>query len=195
MDLVALVTSMPFAVATGVEIDAAAAELVRGRLAWAPERCTTGGLLHGGAVMTLADSVGAVCAFLNLPEGASTSTIESKTNFFRGVRDGEIVATAQPLHVGRTTIVVQTDVRTADDKRVALVTQTSRHPRASSPDDHNVAIDRITVGNGALQNTKPSPISSPALDDAQWHAPTLRRVRGARRRRARHRPRRASPRV
>ena len=97
---------------------------VRGRLAWAPERCTTGGLLHGGAVMTLADSVGAVCAFLNLPEGASTSTIESKTNFFRGVRDGEIVATAQPLHVGRTTIVVQTDVRTADDKRVALVTQT-----------------------------------------------------------------------
>ena len=124
MDLVALVASMPFAVATGVEIDAAAAESVRGRLAWAPERCTTGGLLHGGAVMTLADSVGAVCAFLNLPEGASTSTIESKTNFFRGVRDGEIVATAQPLHVGRTTIVVQTDVRTAADKRVALVTQT-----------------------------------------------------------------------
>ena len=124
MDLVALVASMPFAVATGVEIDAAAAASVRGRLAWAPERCTTGGLLHGGAVMTLADSVGAVCAFLNLPEGASTSTIESKTNFFRGVRDGEIVATAQPLHVGRTTIVVQTDVRTADDKRVALVTQT-----------------------------------------------------------------------
>ena len=124
MDLVALVASMPFAVATGVEIDAAAAASVRGRLAWAPERCTTGGLLHGGAVMTLADSVGAVCVFLNLPEGASTSTIESKTNFFRGVRDGEIVATAQPLHVGRTTIVVQTDVRTADDKRVALVTQT-----------------------------------------------------------------------
>ena len=124
MDLVALVASMPFAVATGVEIDAAAAESVRGRLAWAPERCTTGGLLHGGAVMTLADSVGAVCAFLNLPEGASTSTIESKTNFFRGVRDGEIVATAQALHVGRTTIVVQTDVRTAADKRVALVTQT-----------------------------------------------------------------------
>jgi 1,4-dihydroxy-2-naphthoyl-CoA hydrolase len=124
MDLVALVASMPFAVATGVEIDAAAAASVRGRLAWAPERCTTGGLLHGGAVMTLADSVGAVCAFLNLPAGASTSTIESKTNFFRGVRDGEIVATAQPLHVGRTTIVVQTDVRTADDKRVAFVTQT-----------------------------------------------------------------------
>ncbi len=123
-DLVALVASMPFAVATGVEIDAATAGAVRGRLGWAPERCTTAGLLHGGAVMTLADSVGAVCAFLNLPEGASTSTIESKTNFFRGVREGEIVATAQPLHVGRTTIVVQTDVRTWDDKRVALVTQT-----------------------------------------------------------------------
>jgi uncharacterized protein (TIGR00369 family) len=124
MDLVALVASVPFAVATGVVLDAASADEVRGRLAWAPERCTTAGLLHGGAVMTLADSVGAVCAFLNLPEGAATSTIESKSNFFRGVRDGEIVATAQPLHVGRTTIVVQTDVRTADDKRVALVTQT-----------------------------------------------------------------------
>jgi 1,4-dihydroxy-2-naphthoyl-CoA hydrolase len=124
MDLVALVASMPFAVATGVEIDEASAAAVRGRLAWTADRCTIGGLLHGGAVMTLADSVGAVCAFLNLPQGASTSTIESKTNFFRGVRDGEIVATAQPLHVGRTTIVVQTDVRDTDAKRVALVIQT-----------------------------------------------------------------------
>jgi len=74
--------------------------------------------------MTLADSVGAVCAFLNVPTGASTSTIESKTNFFRGVRDGEVVGTARPLHVGRRTIVVQTDIRDAAGKRVALVTQT-----------------------------------------------------------------------
>ena len=80
--------------------------------------------MHGGAVMTLADSLGAVCAFLNLPPGASTSTITSSTNFFRAVRDGEVVGTTRPLHVGRTTIVVQTELRDANDKLVALVTQT-----------------------------------------------------------------------
>jgi uncharacterized protein (TIGR00369 family) len=74
--------------------------------------------------MTLADTLGAVCAFLNLPPGAGTSTIESKTNFFRGVRAGVAHGTTTPLHVGRTTIVVQTDVRDDDGKRVALVTQT-----------------------------------------------------------------------
>ena len=124
MDLAQLVASMPFAVATGVVLDHADASEVRGRLSWSPDRCTAGGLLHGGAVMTLADSVGAVCAFCNLPPGANTSTIESKTNFFRGVRDGEVTAVAQPLHVGRTTIVVQSDVRDERGKRVALVTQT-----------------------------------------------------------------------
>ena len=120
----ALVDSMPFATALGIKLDAAGADEVRGRMDWAADRCTIGGALHGGALMTLADSVGAVCAFLNLPEGASTSTIESKTNFFRGVRDREVIATSRPVHVGRTTIVVQTDIRDVDDKRVALVTQT-----------------------------------------------------------------------
>jgi uncharacterized protein (TIGR00369 family) len=115
---------MPFARETGVEITAAAAEAVRGRLDWAPERCTSGGVLHGGAVMTLADSLGAICAFLNLPDGALTSTIESKTNFFRGVREGFAEATSRPLHVGRSTIVVQTDVFDSEGKRVAQVTQT-----------------------------------------------------------------------
>lgn len=121
-----LLASMPFAVAIGVEIEAASAEEVTGRMAWAAERCTIGGALHGGALMALADSLGAVCAFLNLPEGATgTSTIESKTNFFRGVRDGHVAATSRPLHVGRTTIVVQTDlVDGGSGKRVAQVTQT-----------------------------------------------------------------------
>ena len=96
-------------------------------MAWAADRCTIGGLLHGGALMTLADSVGAVCAFLNLPEGASTSTIESKTNFFRGVRDGRGRRDGRtPLHVGRTTIVVQTDIRDIEDKRGR-----ARHPDPS----------------------------------------------------------------
>ena len=124
MDTAQLVATMPFAVAVGVTIDAASKEEVQGRLPWSPERCTTAGLMHGGAVMTLADSLGAVCAFYNLPEGASTSTISSATNFFRGVRDGEVRGTARPLHVGRTTIVVQTELRDANDKPVALVTQT-----------------------------------------------------------------------
>jgi uncharacterized protein (TIGR00369 family) len=74
--------------------------------------------------MAFADSTGAVCAFLNLPAGAATSTIESKTNLFRAVRSGRVHATSTPLHVGRTTIVVQTDLRTDEGERVALVTQT-----------------------------------------------------------------------
>jgi uncharacterized protein (TIGR00369 family) len=123
-DHAALVGSMPFAVAVGVAIDHAAPDEVRGTLEWTEDRCTIGGTLHGGALMALADSLGAVAAFLNLPDGAVTSTIESKTNFFRGVRSGRAHAVSTPLHVGRTTIVVQTDIRDDAGKRVALVTQT-----------------------------------------------------------------------
>jgi uncharacterized protein (TIGR00369 family) len=124
MDPADLVATMPFAILVGIAIESATKDEVRGRLPWAPERCTTAGLMHGGAVMTLADSLGAVCAFLNLPPGASTSTITSSTNFFRAVRDGEVIGTSRPLHVGRTTIAVQTELRDASDKLVALVTQT-----------------------------------------------------------------------
>ena len=121
-----LLASMPFAVALGIEIDTATADEVTGRLPWAADRCTIGGAMHGGALMALADSLGAICAFLNLPEGASgTSTIESKTNFFRGLREGHVAATSRPLHAGRTTVVVQTDlVDGASGKRIAQVTQT-----------------------------------------------------------------------
>ena len=120
-----LLASMPYAVALGIEIDAASADEVTGRLAWAADRCTIGGALHGGALMALADSLGAICAFLNLPDDAKgTSTIESKTNFFRGVREGHVAATSRPLHVGRTTIVVQTDLHDAAGTRVAQITQT-----------------------------------------------------------------------
>ena len=120
----ALVETMPFAVACDIEVDVATAEEVRGRMPWTAERCTIGGVMHGGALMTLADSVGAICAFLNLPEGTSTSTIESKTNFMRGVRSGFAHATSRPLHVGRQTIVVTTELRDDDGKLVAVVTQT-----------------------------------------------------------------------
>jgi 1,4-dihydroxy-2-naphthoyl-CoA hydrolase len=120
-DLIAL---MPFAQELGVHVDSATKDEVRGRLDWRPELYTADGVLHGGALMAFADSIGAICAFLNLPEGANTATIESKTNFFRGVRDRHVDAVAKPLHVGRTSIVVQTDLANADGKPVALVIQT-----------------------------------------------------------------------
>jgi len=75
-------------------------------------------------VMALADSAGGACAYLNLPEGAkATTTIESKTNFLRAVRNGTVEAVSRPIHVGRTVIVVETDVRDQDDRLVARVTQ------------------------------------------------------------------------
>jgi 1,4-dihydroxy-2-naphthoyl-CoA hydrolase len=124
VDPASLVAMMPFTEALDIEVVAAAADGVEGVLTWAPERCTTGGLLHGGALMSLADSLGGICAFLNLPEGAVTSTIESKTNFFRAVKAGRVTGTTKPVHVGRTTIVVQTEIRNDDGKLVALTTQT-----------------------------------------------------------------------
>ena len=74
--------------------------------------------------MTLADSAGAVCAFLNLPAGGRTVTIESKTNFFGVVREGDVRARSRPLHRGRTTIVIETDLNDATDRHVARTTQT-----------------------------------------------------------------------
>lgn len=123
-ELATLLAAMPFSVACGIELTAAEPDEVRGRMPWSADRCTSGGALHGGAVMALADSLGGICAYLNLPDGAQTSTIESKTNFFRGVRDGVLYGTSVPLHVGRTTIAVQTDLRDKRGKRVALTTQT-----------------------------------------------------------------------
>ena len=123
MDLAEMLALMPFAQASGVVLDAASADEARGRLPWSPERCTVGGLMHGGALMTLADSVGAVCAFLNLPPGASTSTVASSTSLMRGVRSGAAHAVARPLHVGRSSIVVVVELHDDDGRRVAQVTQ------------------------------------------------------------------------
>jgi uncharacterized protein (TIGR00369 family) len=119
-----LVATMPFAERLGVGVDAATREVVRGGLDWSAELCTAGGVLHGGALMALADSLGALCAYLNLPEGATTATLESKTNFFRGVRSGRVTATSRPLHVGRSSIVVQTELADDEGRPVALVIQT-----------------------------------------------------------------------
>jgi uncharacterized protein (TIGR00369 family) len=116
--------AMPLTGTLGITFHAASPESVTARLSWAEGLCTTAGVMHGGALMALADSSGAACAFLNLPEGAGgTTTIESKTNFFRAVRSGYAEATSKPLHVGRTIIVVDTDVRDDRGNLVARVTQ------------------------------------------------------------------------
>lgn len=116
---------VPFAVTLGMELLEASPDLVRGRLDWTHERTTAGGVMHGGALMALADTCGGVCAFLNLPDGAQgTATIESKTNFLRAVRDGAVTATTRPLHRGRASIVLETEVTRDDGKLAAKVTQT-----------------------------------------------------------------------
>ena len=95
-DLDALVATMPHAQALGVTLESATADEVVGGFDWAPDRCTAGGVIHGGALMALADSVGAVCAFLGLPAGAGTATTSSTTHFLRAVREGRVTATARP---------------------------------------------------------------------------------------------------
>ena len=124
MDTDQLLALMPFAVATGVELERAEPAEVAGRLAWAPERCTAGGVLHGGALMTLADSIGAVCAFLNLPAGASTSTVSSSTSLVRALRSGTAHAVARPAHVGRSFVLVNVEITDDDGRLLAQTSQT-----------------------------------------------------------------------
>ena len=117
-------SAMPFGPTLGIDSVVGNADEVEATLAWTPERCTSGGILHGGALMALADSAGGVLAFLNLPPGARTATIESKTNFFGAVREGHVRARSRPLHRGRTTMVVETDLFDADGRHVGRTTQT-----------------------------------------------------------------------
>lgn len=115
---------MPFATLLGIELLAAGPEEVRARLAWDQRLCTAGGSLHGGALMSLADSAGGLCAYLNLPDAATgTTTIESKTNFLRAVTAGHVDAISRPLHAGRTVVVIETDLRDDRDRPVGRVTQ------------------------------------------------------------------------
>jgi 1,4-dihydroxy-2-naphthoyl-CoA hydrolase len=100
-------------------------EAVRLLMDWRPELCTAGGVLHGGALMALADTAGATCAFLNLrSEGESTTTVESKTNLLSAVRGGTVTAAAAPLKVGGSLMVVETELRDDDDRLVAKTIQT-----------------------------------------------------------------------
>ncbi|MEM8706308.1 MAG: PaaI family thioesterase [Actinomycetota bacterium] len=115
---------MPFCAELGVRDVVGSAEGVTAKADWAAERCTIGGALHGGYLMALADGLGAAAAAYHLPPGVGTSTIESKTNFFRGVGEGEVTINARVAHAGRRTIVVDTDVVRADGKLASRTTQT-----------------------------------------------------------------------
>ena len=119
------VNIMPFAKLMGVTIIEARAESVIAELFVREDLCTSNSILHGGAVMAFADSVGAVATFLNLPPGANTTTIESKTNFVASLRAGETArAECSPVHIGRTTMVWQTRILRPNGKLCAIVTQT-----------------------------------------------------------------------
>lgn len=116
---------MPFARLMGVEVVSAAPDRVEGRLVVRDDLCTSGAILHGGAFMAFADSLGAIGGFLNLREGARTTTLESKTNFLGSAKAGTTVrGVATPIHIGRRSSVWQTRVEAEDGKLLALVLQT-----------------------------------------------------------------------
>jgi len=109
----------------GIEFTDVTPDKVIAQLAVRKDLCTIGDHLHGGAIMAFADTLGAVAAILNMPQGARTTTIESKTNFIRGAPLGaRVTGEAVPVHKGRTTVVCQTTIRSEEGKLVALVTQT-----------------------------------------------------------------------
>jgi len=117
--------AQPFPKLMGVEIVEAVKTGIRGRILVKPEICTAANIMHGGAIMAFADTLGAIGAFLNLPEGALTTTIESKTNFIGAAEEGSMVlAESTPLHIGRRSSVWQTRLTREDGALVAVVTQT-----------------------------------------------------------------------
>lgn len=115
---------MPFTATLGIRGVANSPDETAMEMDWAPEKCTAGGVLHGGAIMALADSCGAALAFANLPEGATgTTTIEGKTNMIGAVTEGTATARSSLVHAGGQTIVVDTEVRQGD-RIIAKTVQT-----------------------------------------------------------------------
>ena len=128
MDLLATLekTKQPFAELLGIRYLTATRECVTAEMVVRDELCRSGpAVLHGGAIMALADTIGACGTFLNLPEGAGTTTIESKTNFIAPAIAGtKVIAESTPLHRGKRTMVWQTRITSEDGRLVAVVTQT-----------------------------------------------------------------------
>jgi uncharacterized protein (TIGR00369 family) len=122
-DLEALAGLMPFTAGMGVSLEKANPSEVVAVLPWGPRLCAAGGIMHGGALISLADSAGALVAFLGLAEGQSTATITSTTQLFRPVTGGTVRAVAVPVHRGRTTVTVQTRLHDEQDRLVAQTTQ------------------------------------------------------------------------
>jgi 1,4-dihydroxy-2-naphthoyl-CoA hydrolase len=122
-ELDALVALMPFAGHLGLVLDEASPDRVVARLDWAPHLCTTAGIMHGGVLMSLADTAGALVAFLGLPEGATTATITSTSQLFRPVSSGTVRAVAVPLNRGRTIVTAQTSLYDSGQRLVAQTTQ------------------------------------------------------------------------
>jgi uncharacterized protein (TIGR00369 family) len=109
----------------GVEIVSAEKDAVRARLVVRPDLCTAGHIMHGGAIMAFADTLGAIGTVLNIPRDANTTTIESKTNFISAAHEGTTIqAESTPIHIGKRTCVWQTKISRGDEKLVAIVTQT-----------------------------------------------------------------------
>ena len=116
---------LPFAKLMGVNVVSVTPDLVIGELKVREDLCTRPNVLHGGAYMAFADTIGAVATVANLKEGESTTTIESKTNFFAAIPLGDTArAECTPLHKGRTTMVWQTKITRGDGRLAAVVTQT-----------------------------------------------------------------------
>ena len=118
--------TMPFSKLMGVTVTSTAKDRVMGELTVRADLCTAGHIMHGGAIMAFADALGAIGAFMNLPEGAKgTTTIESKTNFLGAAPEGETVTgETTPVQIGKRLSVWQTRIVRSDGKAVALVTQT-----------------------------------------------------------------------
>jgi 1,4-dihydroxy-2-naphthoyl-CoA hydrolase len=104
-------------------VDEADPDRVIMRLTWAPHLCTAGGIMHGGVLMSLADTAGALVAYLGLPEGATTATITSTSQMFRPVSSGTVRAVAIPLHRGRSTVTAQTSLYDSEQRLVSQTTQ------------------------------------------------------------------------
>ena len=127
MDLLARIKRemLPFAELLGIEFASASPDKVVAEMVVREDLCTRPAVLHGGAVMAFADTLGATGTILNLPEGAGTTTIESKTNFIAPAPAGtRVIGEAIPVHRGRRTMIWQTRVSTPEGRLVALVTQT-----------------------------------------------------------------------
>lgn len=115
----------PYSESLGMEVVATTLDAVILRLPVTPAMTNRNGVMHGGAIMSLADHAAGTATYLRLPPGASTTTMESKTNFLRPIRVGDVAeARPKPLHLGRTTMIWQTDITRGDGKLAAVVIQT-----------------------------------------------------------------------